>query len=148
MSGFRLTPPAEPTWHDLGMGVRVLVQPLTTAQRIAADLEVERRVAELRESSEWPDSVDARTGLRAELQAAALMRYAVIDWSGVGGDDDGPLAWSPALADAFARSKLGLVLLVVLTAADREAAAEGNASAPLPSGDSAGATTTAAAALH
>lgn len=145
---FRLTARTEPVWRDLGMGVRVLVQPLTTAQRIAADLEVERRIAALRESPEWPDNDDARTGLRAELQAAALMRYAVVDWQGVGGADDAPLAWSPALADEFAQSKLGIVLLVVLTAADREAAAEGNASAPLPSGGSAGETSTAAAALH
>ena len=120
----------EPAWLDLGHGVRLYLQPLTTAMMVAS--RNDPAVATLPE-----DATDEASAL---VFAKALARNAVLDWEGVGDADGNTIPVSPEgidalldvwqLFEAFQAKYVakGLVLDV-----------EKNASAPLPSGSSAGA---------
>ena len=123
-----------PRWHDLAPGVRVQLRPLTTALMVAtrADPEVEA----------VPDEATDET--RAMAFAKALARRAVLDWEGIGDANGVPIDPSPEAIDAlldiwpiFESFQLTYVSKGLLL--DQEK----NASAPLPSGSSAGARATA-----
>ena len=130
----RLDLTAEPHWLDLAPGVRLRVLPLTTALMVAArsDAAVEALLEDA------PDEV------RALVFAKAIARRAVTEWEGVGDADGNPVPVTPAGIDAllevwpvfetFQASYMAKGLLLD---------AEKNASAPSPSGTSAGAMATA-----
>ncbi|HDR28686.1 hypothetical protein [Rhodovulum sp.] len=123
-----------PRWHDLAPGVRVQLRPLTTALMVAtrADPEVES----------LPDEASDET--RAMAFAKALARRAVLAWEGISDADGVPINPSPEAIDAlldiwpiFEAFQLTYVSKGLLLEQEK------NASAPLPSGSSAGAQDTA-----
>ena len=81
----------EPQWFELGHGVRLHLQPLTTALMVAtrSDPAVQDLEAEASNDS------------RAAVFAAALARRAVIDWDGVGDETGTVIAVSPEGIDAL-----------------------------------------------
>ncbi|PPB79420.1 hypothetical protein LV82_02899 [Albidovulum inexpectatum] len=124
----------EPTWLDLGHGVRVQLRPLTTALMVAtrSDPAVEA----------VPD--EASDEERAVAFAKALARRAVLAWEGVGDADGNPIDPSPEAIDAlldiwpiFEAFQLAYVSKGLLLEQEK------NASALLPTGPSAGASDTA-----
>jgi len=130
----RLNLTAEPRWLDLGHGVRLRLAPLTTALMVAARADL--AVAALPETAS-PEAL-------ALAMAKALARRAVLDWEGVGDAAGDPLAVSPEGVDAlldiwpvFEAFQTGYVAKGLILDAEK------NASAPSPSGASAGATPTA-----
>ena len=123
-----------PRWHELVSGVRVQLRPLTTALMVAtrSDSAVE----------DLPE--DASDEERAVAFARALARRAVLAWEGVGDADGNPIKASPEAIDAlldvwpiFEAFQLTYVTKGLLLEQEK------NASAPLPSGPSAGAKATA-----
>ena len=123
-----------PRWHELVSGVRVQLRPLTTALMVAtrSDSAVE----------DLPE--DASDEERAVAFARALARRAVLAWEGVGDADGNPIKASPEAIDAlldvwpiFEAFQLTYVTKGLLLEQEK------NASAPLPSGPSAGASDTA-----
>ena len=126
-----------PRWHDLGPGVRVQLRPLTTALMVATrgDPAVEAVPEEATDEE------------RAVAFAKALARRAVLAWEGIGDTDGTPIDPSPEAIDAlldvwpiFEAFQLTYVSKGLLLEQEK------NASAPLPSGPSAGASATARAA--
>ncbi len=127
----------EPSWLDLGHGVRVFLGPLTTAMMVAA--RSDPALAALPE-----DTTDEESAL---VFAKALARNTVTEWDGVGDSEGNVVPVSPeginALLDVWPLFEVfqtdyvakGLVL-------DQEK----NVSAPLPIGSLAGAQNTARAA--
>lgn len=157
----KLAIPREPFWLDLGAGVRFKVRPPTTALMETARAAVRRELEKLRKARDELVAVGATvTGMPnladpnvadGEFSAALareLARYAVVAWEGVANDDGTPAEPSEAniamamQLDAVARTFTALYLLSL-----EGLAAEGNASAPAPHGNSgAGATTATDAA--
>ena len=130
----RLNLAREPHWLDLGLGVRVRVEPLTTALMVAA--RSDPAVRDLPEGTA-DDAV-------AVVFAKALAERAILDWEGVGDADGQPVPVTPegiaALLDVwpiFERFQLAYV------AKGLELDAEKNASAPSPPGPGVGAKATA-----
>ncbi len=130
----RLDLTSSPRWLDLGHGVRLRLAPLTTALMMAArsDPAVEALAA---------DAADAE---RALVFARAVAIRALLDWEGVGDAAGDPLPVSPeavaALLDLyplFEAFQLGYL------APGLALEQEKNASAPSPSGATAGAIATA-----
>ena len=124
----------EPQWLDLGHGVRLQLLPLTTSLMVAT--RSDPAVQEL--------EADASNDSRAAIFAGALARRAIIDWDGVGDADGTVIAVTPEGIDAllslwpiFEAFNLHYVSRGMLLDAEK------NGSAPLPTGTSAGATTTA-----
>jgi hypothetical protein len=123
-----------PFWCDLVPGVRVKLRPLTTALMVAA--RSDPAIADLPK--------EARTEEAALAMAKALARSAILDWEGIGDVVGEPLPVSPDAIDALldiwpifeAFQSLYVAKGLLLDA-------EKNASSPLPSGSSAGATATA-----
>ena len=123
-----------PFWCDLVPGVRVKLHPLTTALMVAA--RSDPAIADLPK--------DARTVEAALAMAKALARMAILDWEGVGDAEGAPLVVSPEAIDALldiwpifeAFQSLYVAKGLLLDA-------EKNASSPMPSGSSVGATATA-----
>ena len=123
-----------PQWIDLGHDVSVLVAPLTSALFSAA--RADPMVTELGEESE--------PGTRATALAKALGCRAILNWAGVGDAEGAPIDPSPTaisalldlypLFDAFNARYVAKGLLL---------SAEGNGSAPSPTGISAGAPSSA-----
>ena len=138
----------EPRWLDLGHGVRLLVEPLTTAVMMQARRDLARGGA--LDGIGPDDEVEADDGRNEELGTAMAMAVAlrvIRDWEGVGDVDGQPLPVSEdgiralmslwPIFEAFQLRYLeGYVLLEQ----------EKNGSALSPSGTSAGARTTAAGA--
>jgi hypothetical protein len=125
---------AEPRWLDLGHGVRLRLAPLTTALMVAARADL--AVAALPETAA-PEAL-------ALAMAKALARRAVLDWEGVGDAQGDPLPLSPEGVDAlldvwpvFEAFQTGYVAKGLILEQEK------NASAPSPTGASAGATPTA-----
>jgi len=126
----RLNLAREPYWLDLGIGVRVFVEPLTTALMVAARSDPTIRGLPKGTSD---DEI-------AVIFGKALAERALLDWEGVG-DAEGNLApvtpeGIAALLDIwpiFERFQMGYV------AKGLELDAEKNVSAPSPTGYSAGA---------
>ena len=130
----RLNLTATPEWLDLAPGLRLLVGPLTTALMVSAraDLAVET----------LPEGVTQEE--LALAMAKSVARRAVLDWEGVGDDAGNIIPVSPEGIDAL------LEIWPVFEAFQTQYVARGllldqekNASAPLPTGPSAGATGTA-----
>ena len=86
----RLNLSIEPRWLDLGHGVRLLVEPLTTAIMLAA------RSGADAES----DAAHSNDDL-ARIVAKAVARIVVKDWDGVGDEDGKPLPLAPEGIDAL-----------------------------------------------
>ena len=123
-----------PFWCELVPGVRVKLRPLTTALMVAA--RSDPAIADLPK--------EARTEEAALAMAKALARTAILDWEGIGDAEGAPLAVSPKAIDALldiwpifeAFQSLYVAKGLLLDA-------EKNASSPVPSGSSVGATATA-----
>ena len=130
----RLDLTSEPRWLDLGHGVRLRAAPLTTALMVAArsDPAVEA----------LPET--ASDEARALVFAKAIARIAVTEWDGVG-DADGNLApVTPAGIDALLEVwPIFVAFQAIYVARGLLLYSEKNASAPSPTGTSAGATATA-----
>jgi hypothetical protein len=124
----------EPTWIDLGHGVRIRLLPLTTALMVAA--RNDPAISDLGENASDEES--------ALVFARALGRIAMIDWEGVGDENGDPVSASPAGIDAL----LDVWPLFEAFQTDYVAGGllldqEKNVSSPLPNGPSAGAMDTA-----
>ena len=125
---------AEPRWLDLCHGVRLRIAPLTTALMVAARSD---------------PTVEALPGAasdeeRALVFAKAIARRAVNGWEGVGDAEGSPVPVTPEGVDAL------LEVWPIFEAFQATYVARGllldsekNASAPSPTGTSAGATATA-----
>ena len=91
----RLNLSNEPRWLDLGHGVRLLVEPLTTAIMLAARSDPTIVAA----------AADVETGTSnddlARIVAKAVARMVVKDWNGVGDEDGKPLPLTPEGIDAL-----------------------------------------------
>ena len=112
----RLNLSNRPEWLDLLPGLRVLVAPLTTALMVSA--RADPMIDGLSETSSQEDM--------ALAMAKAVARRAVLEWEGVGDEAGNLVPVSPAGIDA---------LLDIWPVK--------NATAPSPTGPSAGATATA-----
>ncbi len=124
----RLNLAREPYWLDLGHGVRLHVEPLTTALMMAA--RAEPAVEALPET--------AGQDQLALAMAQAVARRAVLEWEGVGDAEGNPLPVSPegvtALLEVwpiFEAFQLGYVAKGLVLEQEK------NVSAPSPSGTSA-----------
>ncbi|SMH51064.1 hypothetical protein [Maritimibacter sp. HL-12] len=130
----RLNLAREPYWLGLDLGVRVRVEPLTTALMVAA-----RSDPAVRGLPEGTSDDEI-----AVVFGKVLAERAILDWEGVGDADGNPTPVTPegiaALLDVwpiFERFQMGYV------AKGLELEAEKNASAPSPTGSTAGAKATA-----
>ncbi len=83
----RLNPVAEPTWLDLAPGVRVLVDPCSSALMVAARSSAEVEAVAL----------DGSEHEQALVFAKAIARIAIRAWEGVGDIDGNPVEPTPAL---------------------------------------------------
>ena len=130
----RLNLAREAEWLDLALGVRVKVEPLTTAIMVAARTDPAVRAIA-------PGTPDDSI---AVIFAKAIAIRAIVDWEGVGDASGAPLPVTPEGIDAL------LELWPVFEAFQAQYVARGlmldqekNVSAPSPTGPSAGATATA-----
>jgi hypothetical protein len=130
----RLNLAREAYWLDLGLGVRVRVEPLTTALMVAA-----RSDPAVRSLPEGTSDDEI-----AVIFGKALAGRAILAWEGVGDAEGNPTPVTPegiaALLDIwpiFERFQMGYV------AKGLELEQEKNASAPSPNGSTAGAKGTA-----
>jgi protein-S-isoprenylcysteine O-methyltransferase Ste14 len=94
-------------WLDLGHGVRIKVEPLTTqvmssCRRDPAVLAINETHRKALEAAETPEAIaeDVRDDL-ALAMAKAVARRVVVDWEGVGDDNGKPIPVSPAGIDAL-----------------------------------------------
>jgi hypothetical protein len=127
----RLDLTAEPRWLDLGHGVRLHVAPLTTALMVAARNDTALEALPATASDE----------ARALVFAKAIARIAVTDWEGVGDADGTPVPVTPEGIDALLEVwPLFEAFQAVYVSNGLLLDAEKNASAPSPTGTSAGAT--------
>jgi hypothetical protein len=90
----RLNLSNEPHWLDLGHGVRLLVEPLTTAIMLAARSDPTITAAVEADSTTSNDDL-------ARIVAKAVARIVVNDWDGVGDEDGKPLPLTPDGIDAL-----------------------------------------------
>ena len=93
----RLNLSTEPRWLDLGHGVRLLVEPLTTAIMLAARSDPTIVAAAANAES---DAAHTNDDL-ARIVAKAVARIVVKDWDGIGDEDDNPLPLTPEGIDAL-----------------------------------------------
>jgi hypothetical protein len=91
----RLNLSNEPRWLDLGHGVRLLVEPLTTAIMLAA-----RSDPAIVAAAAGAESSASNDDL-ARIVAKAVARIVVKDWEGVGDEDGEPMAISHDGIDAL-----------------------------------------------
>lgn len=91
----RLNLSTEPRWLDLGHGVRLLVEPLTTAIMLAA-----RGDPTIVAAAGDADGSASNEDL-ARIVAKAVARIVVKDWEGVGDEDGQPLPLTPEGIDAL-----------------------------------------------
>ncbi|MDP1669657.1 hypothetical protein [Phaeovulum sp.] len=129
----RLNLSREPEWLELAPGLRLLLAPMSTALMLAA--RADPAVQDLPE--------DASNDARGMVFARALARRALLNWEGVGDAEGKPLPITPEGIDAL------LEIFPVFDAFQTEFVgkglmldAEGNASAPSPTGTSAAARAT------
>jgi hypothetical protein len=91
----RLNLSTEPRWLDLGHGVRLLVEPLTTAIMLAARSDPAIVAAAFdAEGSATNDDL-------ARIVAKAVARIVIKDWEGVGDEDGKPLPLTDDGIDAL-----------------------------------------------
>jgi hypothetical protein len=91
----RLNLSNEPPWLNLGHGVRLLVEPLTTAIMLAA-----RSDPTIVAAAGDADGSASNDDL-ARIVAKAVARIVVKDWDGVGDEVGKPLALTPQGIDAL-----------------------------------------------
>lgn len=91
----RLNLSAEPRWLDLGHGVRLRVEPLTTAIMLAARSDPTIIAAAADAEGVAPNDDLAR------IVAKVVARIVVKDWEGVGDEDGKPLPLTPEGIDAL-----------------------------------------------
>ena len=91
----RLNLSTEPRWLDLGHGVRLLVEPLTTAIMLAA-----RSDPTIVAAAGDADGSASNDDL-ARIVAKAVARIVVKNWEGVGDEDGKPLHLTPDGIDAL-----------------------------------------------
>ena len=91
----RLNLSTELPWLDLGHGVRLLVEPLTTSIMLAArsDPSIVAATADAETSASNDDL--------ARIVAKAVARIVVKDWEGIGDEDGNPLPLTPDGIDAL-----------------------------------------------
>ena len=130
----RLDLSTKPRWLDLGAGLRLHVLPVTTAIMVAA--RNDPAVEALSDAASKEE--------QALVMAKAVARRVLTGWEGVGDADGNPVPVSPEGIDAL------LDIWPVFEAFQTRCLAphlmldaEKNASAPLPTGTSGGATPTA-----
>jgi len=93
----RLNLSNEPSWLDLGHGVRLFVEPLTTAVMLAARSDPAILAAtQVAEGEDTPSNDDL-----ARIVAKAVARIVVHDWEGVGDAEGKPLSVTPDGIDAL-----------------------------------------------
>lgn len=152
-----LTKP-QPRWLELPHGVRVEVEPMTTARATAARNEALRRSSIIRAEAEAAEkagqpmdplafgggNASALAGLAVEFEIEALARFGIRRWEGIAGDDGQPLAVTPEACVALAQhDELGPAFYAAYTAPLREVSAEGEGSRPSSVSGGAGAASTA-----
>ena len=93
----RLNLSNEPRWLDLGHGVRLLVEPLTTAIMLAARSDPTIVAAAVEADSDVAHSNDDL----ARIVAKAVARIVVKDWDGVGDENGRLLPLTPEGIDAL-----------------------------------------------
>jgi len=91
----RLNLSTEPQWLDLGHGVRLLVEPLTTAIMLAA-----RSDPAIVAAATYAENSASNDDL-ARIVAKAVARIVIKDWEGVGDGDGKPLPLTPECIDAL-----------------------------------------------
>ena len=91
----RLNLSTEPRWLDLGHGVRLFVEPLTTAIMLGA-----RSDPTIVAAAGDADGNASNDDL-ARIVAKAVARIVVKDWEGVGDEDGKPLPLTPEGIDAL-----------------------------------------------
>ena len=134
----RLNLTATPEWLDLVPGLRLLVGPLTTALMVSA--RADPAIDAL------PDGASQEA--LALAMAKAVARRAVLDWEGVGDDAGTIVPVTPEGIDALLEIwPVFEAFQTMYVAKGLILDAEKNASAPSPTGPSAGATATARPAL-
>ena len=152
-----LTPPA-PRWLELPYGVRIEVEPLTTARATAARNEALRRAGALTAEAEAaakagqahsPASftganVSAVAGITMEYEIEALARFGIRRWEGINGPDGNPLPVTPEACEALAQHPdIGVAFWAAYRRPLDDLAAEGNGSAPSAGSDGAAGASTA-----
>ena len=124
----------EPYWLDVALGVRLRLEPLTTAIMVAARTDPAVRGIALG----TPDDTIA------VAFAKAIAKRAILDWEGVGDLDGAPVAVTPGGVDALLDIwPIFEAFQTTYVAKGLELEAEKNASTPLPIGSSVGAIGTA-----
>ena len=97
----RLTLSNEPSWLDLGHGVRLLVEPLSTAVMMAARSDpAVRAVAGDNADLEGATGSDPDDQI-AVIVAKAVARIVVKNWEGIGDADGQPIEPTPDRIDAL-----------------------------------------------
>lgn len=86
-------------WVDLGHGVRLLVEPLSTAVMLAA--RSDPAVIAAGSDLAADEGNDAQDETVAVIVAKALARIVVKDWEGVGDETGAPVAPTPERIDAL-----------------------------------------------
>lgn len=124
----------EPYWLDLALGVRLRLEPLTTAIMVAARTDQSVRSIALG----TPDDTIA------VAFAKAIAKRAILDWEGVGDLEGAPVVVTPDGVDALLDIwPIFEAFQTTYVAKGLELEAEKNVSAPLPLGSLAGAMATA-----
>jgi hypothetical protein len=93
----RLNLSNDPRWLELGHGVRLLVEPLTTAIMLAARSDPAIVAAATDAESDAAHSNDDL----ARIVAKSVARIVVKDWDGVGDENGKPLPLTPEGIDAL-----------------------------------------------
>ncbi|EDM72254.1 hypothetical protein RAZWK3B_08391 [Roseobacter sp. AzwK-3b] len=97
----RLTLSNEPSWLDLGHGVSLLVEPLSTAVMMAARSDPAVR-AVAGDNADLEDAAGSdRDDQIAVIVAKAVARIVVKDWEGIGDADGQPIEPTPNRIDAL-----------------------------------------------
>lgn len=133
----------QPRWLELPHGVRIEVEPLTTARATAARNEALKRAAAMRAEVEAAEkagvvadavgfgaaNASALAGLTMEFEIEALARFGIRRWEGVVGEDGQPLPVTPAACEALAQhEELGAAFWVAYREPLGMVAAEGEGS--------------------
>jgi hypothetical protein len=95
----KLSLKSEPSWLDLGHGVRLFVEPLSSAMMLAARSDPAVRALAGAPAQDGEDA--AQDEAVAVVVAKALARLVVKDWEGVGDEDGKPLHLTPDGIDAL-----------------------------------------------
>lgn len=145
-------------WLELPYGVRIEVEPLTTARATAARNEALRRAGALTAEADAAAkagqefapmsftgaNISAIAGITMEFEIEALARFGIRRWEGVNGDDGNPLPVTPEACEALAQHpEIGVAFWAAYRRPIDDLAAEGNVSAPSASSDGAAGAITA-----